>query len=80
MQVKVINHDTINLLIRRIMTISIGDSRSDLQVLIRSHANYLNMYASNLGQNETDVEETYKQVTINTKNFFKKLEDYGKRN
>ena len=74
------HHDTINQLIRKIMTTSIGDSRFDLQILIRSHANYLNMYASNLTQKDTDLEDTYKQVTIKTNNFIKNLEDYGKRN
>ena len=62
------------------MTTSIGNSRFDLQILIRSHANYLNMYASNLTQKDTDLEDTYKQVTITTTNFIKNLEDYGKRN
>ena len=80
MLVKVMHHDTINQLIRKIMTTSIGDSRFDLQILIRSHANYLNMYASNLTQKDTDLEDTYKQVTVKTNNFIKKLEDYGKRN
>ena len=80
MLVKVMHHDTINQLIRKIMTTSIGDSRFDLQILIRSHANYLNMYASNLTQKDTDLEDTYKQVTIKTNNFIKNLEDYGKRN
>ena len=74
------HHDTINQLIHKIMTTSIGNSRTDLQVLIRSHANYLNMYACNLGQNDTNLEDTYKQVTLKTNNFIKKLEDYGKRN
>jgi hypothetical protein len=38
------------------------------------------MYASNLTQKDTDLEDTYKQVTVKTNNFIKKLEDYGKRN
>ena len=80
MLVKVMHHDTINQLIHKIMTTSIGNSKFDLQILIRSHANYLNMYASNLTQKDTDLEDTYKQVTIKTNNFIKNLEDYGKRN
>jgi hypothetical protein len=51
-----------------------------LQVLIRSYANYMNMYASNLGQADANIEKTYKEVTLKTKNFCKQLEDYGKRN
>lgn len=68
------------LFIHKIMTISTGDSRSELQVHIREHANYMNMYAINIGDKDTDIENTYKQVTIKTKNFFKKLENYGKNN
>jgi hypothetical protein len=62
------------------MTISTGDSRTDLQVLIRSYANYMNMYASNLGQADANIEKTYKEVKIKTKNFCEQLENYGKRN
>ena len=80
MLVKVINLDITYPFFRKIMTISTGDNRTDLQVLIRSYANNMNMYACNLGQSYTDLEETYKQVTIQTKNFCKQLEDYGKRN
>jgi hypothetical protein len=62
------------------MTISTGDSKTDLQVLIRSYANYMNMYASNLGQADANIEKTYKEVKIKTKNFCEQLENYGKRN
>ena len=79
MPVKVINPDIMYLFIRKIMTISTGDSRTDLQVLIRSYANYMNMYASNLGQADVNVEKTYKEVKIKTKNFCKQLEDYGSK-
>lgn len=67
------------LFIRKIMTISTGDSKTDLQVLIRSYANYMNMYASNLGQADVNVEKTFKEVKIKTKNFCKQLEDYGSK-
>ena len=80
MPVKVISLDIMYLFIRKIMTISTGDSKTDLQVLIRSYANYMNMYASNLGQADANLEKTYKEVTLKTKNFCKQLEDYGKRN
>jgi hypothetical protein len=62
------------------MTISTGNSKTDLQVLIRSYANYMNMYASNLGQVDANIEKTYKEVKIKTKNFCEQLENYGKRN
>jgi len=62
------------------MTISTGDNKTDLQVLIRSYANYMNMYASNLGQADVNIEKTYKEVKIKTKNFCEQLENYGKRN
>jgi hypothetical protein len=62
------------------MTISTGDNKTDLQVLIRSYANYMNMYASNLGQADANIEKTYKEVKIKTKNFCEQLENYGKRN
>jgi len=68
------------LFIRKIMTISTGDNKTDLQVLIRSYANYMNMYASNLGQADANIEKTYKEVKIKTKNFCEQLENYGKRN
>ena len=77
---KVINLDITYLFIRKTMTISTGDRRTDLQVLIRSYANYMNMYASNLGQADVNLEKTFKEVTLKTKNFCKQLEDYGKRN
>ena len=68
------------LFIRKIMTISTGDNKTDLQVLIRSYANYMNMYASNLGQVDANIEKTFKEVKIKTKNFCEQLENYGKRN
>ena len=40
----------------------------------------MNMYASNLGQADANIEKTYKEVKIKTKNFCEQLENYGKRN
>jgi len=80
MLVKVINPDITYPFFRKIMTISTGDNKTDLQVLIRSYANYMNMYASNLGQADVNIEKTYKEVKIKTKNFCEQLENYGKRN
>ena len=39
----------------------------------------MNMYASNLGQADVNVEKTFKEVTKKTKTFCKQLENYGSK-
>ena len=53
-----------------------GDDRFELQTLIREHAVIMNMYASNLGQNETCVLKTHKQAIKNTELILDRLKKY----